>query len=134
MIQTLQVRSSKQTEFIDITRLVQEIVQKAGVEGGLCILLVPHTTAAVTINENADPSVPKDILMELNKIVPFEDRYQHTEGNSPAHIKSSLIGCSQTLFIESGKLLLGTWQGIFFCEFDGPRNRQVHIKVIRTEP
>ncbi len=134
MIQTLQVRSSKQTEFIDITRLVQEIVQKAGVEDGLCILLVPHTTAAVTINENADPSVPKDILMELNKIVPFEDRYQHTEGNSPAHIKSSLIGCSQTLFIESGKLLLGTWQGIFFCEFDGPRNRQVHIKVIRTEP
>jgi secondary thiamine-phosphate synthase enzyme len=134
MIQTLQVRSSKQTEFIDITRLVQEIVQKAGVEDGLCILLVPHTTAAVTINENADPSVPRDILMELNKIVPFEDRYQHTEGNSPAHIKSSLIGCSQTLFIESGELLLGTWQGIFFCEFDGPRNRQVHIKVIRTEP
>jgi secondary thiamine-phosphate synthase enzyme len=134
MIQTLQVRSSKQTEFIDITRLVQEIVQKAGVEDGLCILLVPHTTAAVTINENADPSVPRDILMELNKIVPFEDRYQHTEGNSPAHIKSSLIGCSQTLFIESGKLLLGTWQGIFFYEFDGPRNRQVHIKVIRTEP
>jgi secondary thiamine-phosphate synthase enzyme len=134
MIQTLQVRSSKQTEFIDITRLVQEIVQKAGVEDGLCILLVPHTTAAVTINENADPSVPRDILMELNKIVPFEDRYQHTEGNSPAHIKSSLIGCSQTLFIESGKLLLGTWQGIFFCELDGPRNRQVHIKVIRTEP
>jgi len=134
MIQTLQVRSSKQTEFIDITRLVQEIVQKAGVEDGLCIFLVPHTTAAVTINENADPSVPRDILMELNKIVPFEDRYQHTEGNSPAHIKSSLIGCSQTLFIESGKLLLGTWQGIFFCEFDGPRNRQVHIKIIRTEP
>jgi secondary thiamine-phosphate synthase enzyme len=134
MVQTLQVRSSKQTEFIDITRLVQEIVQKAGAEDGLCILLVPHTTAAVTINENADPSVPRDILMELNKIVPFEDRYQHTEGNSPAHIKSSLIGCSQTLFIESGKLLLGTWQGIFFCEFDGPRNRQVHIKIIRTEP
>jgi secondary thiamine-phosphate synthase enzyme len=130
MIQTLQVRSSKQTEFIDITRLVQEIVQKAGVEDGLCILLVPHTTAAVTINENADPSVPRDILMELNKIVPFEDRYQHTEGNSPAHIKSSLIGCSQTLFIESGKLLLGTWQGIFFCEFDGPRNRQVYVKVV----
>ena len=134
MIQTLQVRSSKQTEFIDITRLVQEIVQKAGVEDGLCMLFVPHTTAAVTINENADPSVPRDILMELNKIVPFEDRYQHTEGNSPAHIKSSLIGCSQTLFIKSGELLLGTWQGIFFCEFDGPRNRQVHIKVIRTEP
>ena len=131
MIQTLQVRSSKQTEFIDITRLVQEFVQKAGVEDGLCILLVPHTTAAVTINENADPSVPRDILMELNKIVPFEDRYQHTEGNSSAHIKSSLVGCSQTLFIESGRLLLGTWQGIFFCEFDGPRNRQVYVKVVK---
>jgi len=130
MIQTLQVRSSKQTELIDITRLIQEIVQKAGVEDGLCMLFVPHTTAAVTINENADPSVPRDILMELNKIVPFEDRYQHTEGNSSAHIKSSLVGCSQTLFIESGRLLLGTWQGIFFCEFDGPRNRQVYVTVV----
>jgi secondary thiamine-phosphate synthase enzyme len=130
MIQTLQVRSSKQTEFIDITRIVQEIVQRAGVREGLCILYVPHTTAGVTINENADPSVPRDILMEFDKIVPFEDRYQHAEGNSPAHIKSSLIGCSQTLFIESGKLFLGTWQGIFFCEFDGPRSRQVYVKAI----
>ena len=131
MIQILQVRSSKQTELIDITPLIQEIVQKAGVEDGLCMLFVPHTTAAVTINENADPSVPRDILMELNKIVPFEDRYQHTEGNSSAHIKSSLVGCSQTLFIGSGRLLLGTWQGIFFCEFDGPRNRQVYVKVVK---
>jgi secondary thiamine-phosphate synthase enzyme len=130
MIQTLQVRSSKQTEFIDITRIVQEVVQRAGVREGLCILYVPHTTAGVTINENADPSVPRDILMEFDKIVPFEDRYQHAEGNSPAHIKSSLIGCSQTLFIESGKLFLGTWQGIFFCEFDGPRSRQVYVKAI----
>lgn len=130
MIQTFSVKSLKQTEFIDITRSVVDIVQKAGVIDGLCILFVPHTTAAITINENADPSVPKDILMELNKMVPFEDRYQHTEGNSAAHIKASLIGCSRTLFIESGKLLLGTWQGIFFCEFDGPRNRQVHVKVI----
>jgi secondary thiamine-phosphate synthase enzyme len=134
MTQTFSVKSSKQTELIDITRPVQEAVQKAGVKEGLCVIFTPHTTAAVTINENADPSVPRDILMELNKIVPFEDRYQHTEGNSPAHIKSSLIGCSELLFIESGKILLGTWQGIFFCEFDGPRNRQVHIKVIRTEP
>lgn len=130
VIQTLQVRSLKQTEFIDITRIVQEAVHKAGVKEGLCILYVPHTTAAVSVNENADPSVPRDILMELNKIVPFEDRYQHTEGNSPAHIKSSLVGCSQTLIIDSGKILLGTWQGIFFCEFDGPRSRQVHVKVI----
>ena len=134
MTQTFSVKSLKQTELIDITRPVQEAVQKAGVKEGLCVIFTPHTTAAVTINENADPSVPRDILMELNKIVPFEDRYQHTEGNSSAHIKSSLVGCSQTLFIESERLLLGTWQGIFFCEFDGPRNRQVHIKVIRTEP
>lgn len=130
MTQTFPVKSSKQTEFIDITRPVQEAVQKAGVKDGLCVIFTPHTTAAVTINENADPSVPRDILMELNKIVPFEDRYQHSEGNSAAHIKSSLIGCSQALFIESGKLLLGTWQGIFFCEFDGPRNRQVYVKVV----
>jgi len=130
MTQTFSVKSSKQTEFIDITRPVQEVVQKVGVKEGLCVIFTPHTTAAVTINENADPSVPRDILMELNKIVPFEDRYQHTEGNSSAHIKSSLVGCSQTLFIESGKLLLGTWQGIFFCEFDGPRNRQVYVKVV----
>lgn len=133
-MQTFQVRSSKQTEFIDITRSVEEAVQKTKVRDGICIIFVPHTTAGVTINENADPSVPKDILMELNKIVPFEDRYQHTEGNSPAHIKSSLIGCSETVFVESGKLILGTWQGIFFCEFDGPRSRQVYVKVIKTEP
>ncbi len=130
MIQTFQVRTSKQTEFIDITHSVQEAVQKTGVREGVCIIFIPHTTAAITINENADPSVSKDIIMELNKIVPFEDRYQHTEGNSPAHIKASLIGCSQTVFVESGKLALGTWQGIFFCEFDGPRSRKVNVKVI----
>ena len=128
------VRTSERNQLVDITDQVQKSVSDAGMSDGLVCVFVPHTTAGVTINENADPDVPADILMELNKIVPFEDRYQHTEGNSPAHIKSSLIGCSQTLFIESGKLLLGTWQGIFFCELDGPRNRQVHIKVIRTEP
>lgn len=130
MRQTLEVISSKQTELIDITRQVAEIVQKSGFKEGLCLLYVPHTTAAITINENADPSVPRDLLMELNKIVPLEDRYQHTEGNAAAHIKSSLIGCSRTLLVESGRLLLGTWQGIFFCEFDGPRRRQVHVKMI----
>ena len=130
MMQTFQVRTSAQTEFIDVTRSVQEAVKKTGVEDGFCIVFIPHTTAAVTINENADSSVVQDIVMELNKIVPFEDQYRHTEGNSPAHIKASLIGCSQTVFVESGKLVLGTWQGIFFCEFDGPRNRKVHVKVI----
>ena len=130
MIQTLQVRSSKQTELIDITRPVVEAVKKTGVIEGLCVIFTPHTTAAVTINENADPSVPGDILMELNKVVPFDDRYQHSEGNSAAHIKSSLVGCSLTLIIQSEKLLIGTWQGIFFCEFDGPRNRQVYVKAV----
>jgi secondary thiamine-phosphate synthase enzyme len=133
MIQTLHVKSAKRTEFIDITRLVQEVVQKTRVKEGLCILFVPHTTAAVTINENADPSVPRDIQMELNKIIPFEDQYLHTEGNSAAHIKSSLIGISETLLVESGKLVLGTWQGIFFCEFDGPRSREIHVKIINSE-
>jgi len=133
MIQTFQVRTSKQTEFIDITRFVQEAVKKTGVEEGICFIFIPHTTAAVTINENADPSVSQDILMELNKVIPFQDRYHHLEGNSPAHIKASLIGPSETIFVESGKLALGTWQGIFFCEFDGPRNRSVYVRVVRSE-
>jgi secondary thiamine-phosphate synthase enzyme len=130
MTQTFQVKTTTQTEFIDITHLVQEAVQKAGMRDGICIIFIPHTTAAVTINENADPSVIQDIVMELNKIVPFKDQYRHREGNSPAHIKASLIGCSEIVFVESGKLVLGTWQGIFFCEFDGPRNRNVHVKMI----
>ena len=130
MIQTFKVKTSKQTEFIDITRSVQEAVKKTGVEEGICFIFIPHTTAAVTINENADPSVSQDIVMELNKVIPSQDRYLHTEGNSPAHIKASLVGFSQTVFIESGKLALGTWQGIFFCEFDGPRTRNVYVKVI----
>jgi secondary thiamine-phosphate synthase enzyme len=132
MVQTFEVRTSSQTELIEITRSVQEAVKKTGVEDGVCIIFIPHTTAAVTINENADPSVVQDIVMELNKIVPFKDQYRHTEGNSPAHIKSSLVGCSEIVFVESGKLVLGTWQGIFFCEFDGPRNRKVHVKVMKT--
>jgi len=130
IMQTFQVRTSTQTEFIDVTRSVQEALEKTGVKDGICIIFVPHTTAAVTINENADPSVVQDMIMELNKIVPFKNQYRHMEGNSPAHIKASLVGCSQTVFIESGKLVLGTWQGIFFCEFDGPRNRKIHVKVI----
>ena len=130
MMQIFEVRTSTQTEFIDITRSVQEAVKKTGVKDGICIVFIPHTTAAVTINENADPSVIHDILMELNKIVPSKDQYRHMEGNSPAHIKTSLVGCSEIVFVESGRLALGTWQGIFLCEFDGPRNRKVHVKVI----
>ena len=133
MIQSFQVRTRAQTELIDITRSVQQAVQKTGIKEGICFIFVPHTTAAVTINENADPSVPQDIVMELNKMVPFEDRYHHREGNSAAHIKASLLGCSQAVFVDSGKLILGTWQGIFFCEFDGPRNREVYVKVVKAE-
>jgi len=133
VIQTFQVRTSTQTEFIDITHSVQEAVEKTGVEEGICVIFIPHTTAAVTINENADPSVVQDIVMELNKMVPFKDQYHHMEGNSPAHIKASLVGCSEMVIVESGKLVLGTWQGIFFCEFDGPRNRKVHVKVISND-
>jgi secondary thiamine-phosphate synthase enzyme len=130
MMQTFQVRTSARTEFIDVTRSVQEAAKKTGVEDGICIIFIPHTTAAVTINENADSSVVQDIIMELNKIVPFKDQYRHVEGNSPSHIKASLLGCSQIVFVESGKLVLGTWQGIFFCEFDGPRDRKVHVKIL----
>jgi secondary thiamine-phosphate synthase enzyme len=131
MTETFQVRSTRKTEMIDVTRFVQEAVKRAGVSEGVCIVFVPHTTAAVTINENADPAVTQDIITTLNKIIPSEERYLHSEGNSPAHIKASLLGFSQTVFVESGKLVLGTWQGIFFCEFDGPRTRKVHIKVIQ---
>lgn len=132
MIQTFQVKTSAQTEFLDITRSVQEAVRKTGVENGTCIVFVPHTTAAVTINENADPNVTHDVVMELNKIVPFKDGYRHLEGNAPAHIKASLMGCSEIIIVESGKLVLGTWQGIFFCEFDGPRNRKVHVTIMNS--
>jgi secondary thiamine-phosphate synthase enzyme len=133
MIETFQVKTSAKTDLIDISRSVEEVVRKSGAKDGICWVYVPHTTAAVTINENADPSVSRDILMQLNKIVPFQDGYQHSEGNSPAHIKASLIGSSVTVFVESGRLALGTWQGIFFCEFDGPRNRQVFVKVLKGE-
>jgi secondary thiamine-phosphate synthase enzyme len=133
MFETFQVKTSAKTDFIDITRSVQEAIGKLGMKDGICFVFVPHTTAAITINENADPSVSRDIVMELNKIVPFQDRYQHLEGNSAAHIKASLVGPSQTLFVESGKLVLGTWQGIFFCEFDGPRSRKVYVKAMKTE-
>jgi len=131
-MQSFQIRTSSQTEFIDITRSVQEAVKKAGAKDGVCIIFIPHTTAAVTINENADPSVVGDMEMAFNKIAPWKDAYRHLEGNSAAHIKASLIGCSEIVPVESGKLVLGTWQGIFLCEFDGPRNRSVYVKVIKT--
>jgi len=128
----LTVNSKDRTELIDITSRVQDTVRSTSGGSGLCMLYVPHTTAAVTINESADPSVKDDILMVLNKIVPWEAGYRHLEGNSPAHVKATIVGSSELIAIEHGRLLLGTWQGIFFCEFDGPRTRKVHIKIISS--
>jgi secondary thiamine-phosphate synthase enzyme len=126
----LSVKTRNRTELIDITSDVNRVIQKSEADEGLCMLYVPHTTAAVTINESADPSVKSDILMILNQIVPWEANYGHLEGNSPAHVKSTLVGPSALIAIEKGRLVLGTWQGIFFCEFDGPRNRKVHVRII----
>ncbi len=125
----LSVKTSARTELIDITSKIARLVKESGVSEGRCMLYVPHTTAAVTINESADPSVKDDILMVLNQIVPWDANYRHGEGNSPAHVKSTLVGASETVAIENGSLVLGTWQGIFFCEFDGPRTRKVHVRI-----
>jgi secondary thiamine-phosphate synthase enzyme len=130
MLHTLSVRTNTRTEFVDITSSVQQVVRASGVAEGVCHIYVPHTTAGVTINESADPSVKADILMMLNKLVSDKESYRHLEGNAPAHIKASLIGAQVTVVISGGRLLLGTWQGIFFGEFDGPRSRKVHVKVL----
>jgi secondary thiamine-phosphate synthase enzyme len=124
------VETRSQTECVDITHRVSQIVRESGVRDGICVVFVPHTTAAVTINENADPSVVADVLMEVNKVIPFRDGYRHGEGNSAAHIKSSLFGASETILIREGDLLLGTWQGLYFAEFDGPRRRRVEVQVV----
>jgi secondary thiamine-phosphate synthase enzyme len=129
MLHTLSVRTASRIEFVDLTSQIQETVRQSGVTEGLCHVFVPHTTAAVTINENADPAVKADILMVLNKLVRDQESYRHLEGNAPAHVKASLIGPSLTVLVSDGRLVLGTWQGIFFCEFDGPRSRRVHVKV-----
>jgi secondary thiamine-phosphate synthase enzyme len=121
----IRVSTRSRTELVDITGEVQRAVTDSGVSDGVCHVYVPHTTAGITINENADPSVRHDILMELNKIVPLQDNYRHLEGNAAAHIKASVVGSSETIPVAGGRLLLGTWQGIFFCEFDGPRSRRV---------
>ncbi len=130
MTTSINVKTKSRTEFIDITSDVKQIVSKSGVKSGVCYVYVPHTTAGVTINEGADPAVVKDILATLNKLIPHNNNYLHMEGNSDAHIKTSLMGPSQSIIIEEGKLLLGTWQSIFFCEFDGARSRKVKIKVM----
>ena len=132
MFSRFQVSSRERCQFIDITSSVRQAVRAAGVSEGLCTVFVPHTTAGVTINENADPSVVRDMLMELEKIVPFRDGYAHREGNSAAHIKASLVGSSISVIIDNNKLVLGTWQGIYLCDFDGPRTRKVHIQLSKS--
>jgi secondary thiamine-phosphate synthase enzyme len=127
---TIDVKTKTAVEFVDITAQIRKAVSSSKVKTGLCTIFVPHTTAGVTINENADPSVKSDIIMEMNKIVPLQDGYMHGEGNSAAHIKSSLFGPSLTIIIENNEPVLGTWQGIYFCEFDGPRRRRCHVQII----
>ncbi len=129
----LTVKTRERTELVDITSEIERLVEKSGVDQGLCMLYVPHTTAGVTINESADPSVKSDILMVLNQMVPWEANYRHLEGNSPAHVKSTLVGPSELIAIEKGRLVLGTWQGVFFCEFDGPRNRKLHVRIVEEQ-
>ncbi|MDD4183458.1 MAG: secondary thiamine-phosphate synthase enzyme YjbQ [Candidatus Omnitrophica bacterium] len=126
------INTVKRTEFVDITSKVEKIVKDSKIKDGLCVIFCPHTTAGLTINENADPSVKKDIIEHLEDLVPSGKNYLHSEGNSDAHIKSSLLGNSLNIIIEDGSLTLGTWQGIYFCEFDGPRERQVWIKIINN--
>ena len=127
---TLKVRTDSRTEYVDVTERVQQAVGESGISDGICLVSVPHTTAGVTINEAADPSVRRDIIHELDKVIPYDDNYKHMEGNSAAHIKTTLTGSSVLLIVEDGKLVLGTWQGIYFCEYDGPRRRTLHVKVL----
>ncbi len=129
MIKELSVRTTNRTQFINITSEVVSFVRSSGIKNGFIVIYAPHTTASITINENADPSVKKDIDNFLNKIIPIDFGFTHYEGNSDAHIKSSLVGASETVIIENGHLLLGRWQGIYFCEFDGPRSRRAILKI-----
>lgn len=128
-MEKITVSTVKKKEFVDITGKIEETVRKNRVKNGTCFIYVPHTTCGLTINENADPSVKADIMNKLEELVPENDRYAHMEGNSDAHIKSSILGHSLTVFIENNTLVLGTWQGIYLCEFDGPRTRQVWVKI-----
>jgi secondary thiamine-phosphate synthase enzyme len=119
-------------EMIDITAAVQKAIRDGNIKEGICLVFTPHTTAAITINENADPDVPRDILAALDKAVPLSANYRHAEGNSAAHVKSSLVGASELVIIENSRLVLGTWQSLFFCEFDGPRTRKFIIKILQA--
>ncbi len=130
-MKTLSVASSQREEFIDVTPLIEEAVQESGVDEGVVVCFVPHTTAGITVNEAADPDVRRDILDKLRREIPQQDGYHHAEGNSDAHLKASLMGCSLQLLVQKGRIVLGRWQGVYFCEFDGPRKRQLIVKVGR---
>jgi secondary thiamine-phosphate synthase enzyme len=132
-VKVLYIKTRKRVEAVDITDSVLNFVKESNVKDGILFIYVPHTTAGITINENADPSVIDDILNKLNEIVPKIGNYKHIEGNSDSHIKSSIVGVSKNLIIEDGKVILGTWQGIFFLEFDGPRERKVVLKILKNE-
>jgi secondary thiamine-phosphate synthase enzyme len=129
MIKKIEITTHARVELKDVTGLVRQAVRGSNVRDGVCTVYVPHTTAAVTINEHADPDVVRDIIDGLARMVPDEADYRHAEGNSPAHIKAALLGASASIFVENGDLVLGTWQGIFFCEFDGPRSRKLYVRV-----
>jgi len=129
-LEEIQVRTGNRQEMVDVTRSVARVLADSGVKQGLCLVFCPHTTGAVAINENADPAVVSDTLMKLNKLVPHEEGYRHAEGNSDAHIKSNLVGTSRTVPVHDGELVLGTWQSIFFCEFDGPRSRRLVVQIL----
>jgi len=129
-IKELLIKSSRREEFIDITGHIQRVLTGSGISDGVCYVFVPHTTCGVTINEHADPDVAFDLREALNRMAPLDGSYRHSEGNSPAHIKASLVGTSQALPVSEGRLCLGTWQGVFLCEFDGPRQRKVWVKII----
>ncbi len=130
MLKVCSIKTSRRVEFINITGQLKKALVESGIKAGVVNIFVPHTTAGVTINENADPDVVSDIIAYFNKAVPFNDNYAHGEGNSAAHIKSTLFGPSLTIIADQGELLLGTWQGVYFCEFDGPRMREFYVKII----
>ncbi|MDP2938148.1 MAG: secondary thiamine-phosphate synthase enzyme YjbQ [Candidatus Omnitrophota bacterium] len=129
-MEKISIKTNSRIELVDITDRIQAIVSKSKVKAGICFVFCPHTTAGLIINENADPSVRRDIINTLNKLVPENAGYAHTEGNADSHIKSSLFGSTLTIFIEDGRLAFGTWQGIYFCESDGPRSRESWVKIV----
>jgi len=132
MIHRLEIATSSRAQMVDVTREVQRAISESGVQEGFCHIYVPHTTAGIAINENADPSVVQDILAVLEKIAPRGGSYRHLEGNADSHVKASIVGSSETVLIEGGRLVLGTWQGLFLCEFDGPRRRRLLVKVVEA--